>query len=75
MSTISIIQSIIAILLITTIMLQQKGTALGSAFGGGDGGGSGGSYSTKRGLEKKLYRATIVLGVIFIGLSILNLII
>lgn len=71
---IPIIQSIVAILLIAAVMLQQKGTALGSAFGGGDGG-SGGSYSTKRGLEKKLYWATIILGAIFIVLSILNLII
>ncbi|MBU3942986.1 preprotein translocase subunit SecG [Patescibacteria group bacterium] len=71
MSIISIIQSIVAILLITAVMLQQKGTALGSAFGGGDGGG--GSYSTKRGLEKKLYWATVVLGVIFVVLSVLNL--
>lgn len=53
-------------------MLQQKGTALGSAFGGGDSGG-GGSYSTKRGLEKKLYWATVILGIIFIVLSVLNL--
>ncbi len=71
MNTISIGQSIVAILLITAVMLQQKGTALGSAFGGGDSGG--GSYSTKRGLEKKLYWATIVLGVTFIVLSVLNL--
>jgi len=70
MDIISIIQSIVAILLITAIMLQQKGTALGSAFGGGD---SGGSYSTKRGLEKKLYWATVILGIIFIVLSVLNL--
>ena len=53
-------------------MVQQRGTALGSAFGGGDGGGSG--YSTRRGFEKKIYWATIVLGIIFIVLAILNLV-
>lgn len=69
---ITIIQSIVAILLIAAIMLQQRGTALGSAFGGGE---SGGFYSTKRGLEKKLFWATIVLGFIFVILAVTNLII
>jgi len=45
--TILIIQSIVALILIVLILLQEKGTALGSAFGG-----SGESYSTKRGLQK-----------------------
>jgi len=72
MSIISIIQSIVAILLIICVMLQQRGTALGSAFGGGD---SGGSYSNRRGFEKKIYWATIILGIVFISLAVLNLLI
>jgi len=72
MDILSIIQSIVAILLIVLIMLQQRGTALGSAFGGGD---SGGGYSTRRGVQKKMFWATIILGIIFIGLSVANLII
>lgn len=74
MTILSIFQSIIAILLIILIMLQQRGTALGSAFGGGDGGG-GGSYSIRRGLQKKMLWATVILGAIFIALAVLNLII
>jgi len=66
----SIIQAIIAILLIVCVMFQQRGTALGSAFGGSD---SGGSYSNRRGFEKKIYWATIVLGAIFIALAIVDL--
>jgi protein translocase SecG subunit len=46
--------------------LQNRGTGLGSAFGGT----GGGVYLTKRGLEKKLFVATIVLAVIFILLSL-----
>ena len=53
-------------------MLQQRGTALGSAFGGGD---SGGTYSTRRGLQKKLLWATIILGIAFIVLAVVSLII
>ena len=56
-------------------MLQQRGTALGSAFGGGDSGGGGGFYSTRRGIQKKMLWATIVLGTIFVALAVLSLII
>jgi len=68
---ISIIQIIIAALLITFIMLQQRGTALGSSFGGE----GGGFYSTRRGLQKKILWLTIISGVLFIGLALVNLII
>ena len=68
---IQIIQIIIAILLIVFIMLQQRGTALGSAFGGE----GGGFYSTRRGIQKKIFWATIICGALFIGLALLNLII
>ena len=66
-----IAQSIIALLLIVFILIQQRGTALGSAFGG-----EGGSfYSTRRGVQKKIFWATIICGVLFIGLALVNLII
>jgi len=67
-----IAQGIIAILLIIFILTQQRGTALGSAFGGGEGGGF---YSTRRGIQKKIFWATIICGALFIGLALLNLII
>lgn len=60
-------QSAIAIFLVITILLQQRGTALGSAFGGGSG-----FYSTQRGIQKKLFIASIVLAVLFLGLSLVN---
>ena len=71
-----IIQIIVSILLIIFILLQQRGTALGSAFGGGGGGGGGGagSYSSKRGIQQKIFLATIFLGALFIILTLLNLI-
>ena len=76
MDYLSILQIIVAVSIIVLILFQQRGTALGSAFGGGGGGGSGGGfYATRRGLQEKIYYATIVLGVLFIGLSILNLVV
>lgn len=53
-------QILIAILLMTAILLQNRGTGVGGVFGG-----TGGVYLTKRGVEKKLHIATIVLAVIF----------
>lgn len=64
-----IAQIVIAILLIIFILLQQRGTALGSAFGG-----EGGFYATRRGIQKKIFWATVVFGALFIVLALLNLI-
>ncbi|MFZ4632182.1 MAG: preprotein translocase subunit SecG [Patescibacteria group bacterium] len=62
---IKIIQIVVAILLMVAILMQNRGAGLGGVFGG-----SGGVYLTKRGLEKKLFIATIVLAAIFILLSL-----
>ena len=58
-------QIAVAVLLMVAVLLQNRGAGLGGAFGG-----SGGVYLTKRGLEKKLYIATIALALIFILLSL-----
>ncbi len=65
MSWIKVSQLIIAILLILSILLQSQGSGLGSAFGG-----SNSVYLTKRGLEKKLFIATIILAALFLSLSL-----
>ncbi len=61
-------QIIVSSLLIIFILLQQRGSALGSVFGCG-----GGFYSTRRGLQKKIFWLTCVLAVLFLGLAVLNL--
>jgi len=62
-------QIAVGVLLIVFILLQQRGTALGSAFGG-----EGGFYGTRRGIQQKLFWATIVCGALFIVFSLLNLV-
>lgn len=62
-----IAQAIIAVLLTVSILLQNRGSGLGSAFGSDFGG-----YYTKRGFERFLVYATIVLAVVFFGLSAVN---
>ena len=55
------IQVILAILLIGAIVLQQRSAGLGGAFGDS----SQESFYQRRGAELFLFRATIVLGVLF----------
>jgi len=62
-------QLIIAVLLIGSILLQQRGTALGSSFGQ-----ESGFYATRRGIQKKLLWLTVLLAGLFIAAAILNLI-
>jgi preprotein translocase subunit SecG len=63
-------QIITALSLSALILLQAKGTGLGSAFGGG-----GEFYRSKRGVEKIVFIATIVFGVLFLLFSIANLVV
>jgi protein translocase SecG subunit len=68
MKVISIVQIIIAILLIVSILLQNRGAGLSAAFGGEMGG-----YYTKRGLEKFLFYFSIGLSAVFLVLAIVNI--
>lgn len=64
-NTLLIIQIVVAVLIVVSVLLQNRAEGLGSMFGGG-----GEVFRTKRGLEKFLYYGTIVLCMIFIGLSL-----
>ena len=70
MEPLFILQAIVALLLVVSILLQQRGSDMGTGltFGGDFSGG----YYTKRGLEKFLFNASIVLGAVFLVLSIIN---
>ncbi|MFA5047441.1 MAG: preprotein translocase subunit SecG [Patescibacteria group bacterium] len=63
----TIIQLTSAIALAVVVLLQNRGTGLGSAFGG-----DGNVYRTKRGVEKVLFKATIVLAVVFLASSLIK---
>jgi len=60
-NTFVVIQIILSVLLILAILFQAQGQGLGSL-----GGGSSASFKTKRGLEKILFRGTIVLALAFL---------
>jgi len=66
------IQIVLAVLLVTTILLQRTSASLGGAFGGGDNFSS--AYHTRRGLERTLFFATITIAILFVISAILTLI-
>jgi len=65
-----VFQIIISVGLIVLIVLQAKGVGLGRAWGGG-----GEFYKSRRGVEKLIFKVTVVLALLFLTSSILNLII
>lgn len=69
-TVLSILQVVLAILLMGAVLLQQKGVGLGSAFGG-----SSNIYTTKRGVDKFLFRATIAISILFFALAVANLLV
>lgn len=61
-------QLIVSILLILAILIQNRSSGLSSTFGG-----SGSIQVKKRGAEKVIFNATIILAVLFVASSILSL--
>ena len=68
MNLLDIIQIAVSIFLIITILLQQRGGGLSGAFGG-----EGSVYSTRRGIEKSIFIASVILAAFFFVISILRL--
>jgi preprotein translocase subunit SecG len=59
-----------ALLMILFILLQARGASLGAGFGS-----SGELFTTRRGTDKSLFEATIIMAVIFVGSLLVGLII
>lgn len=64
-NVLGIVQVILTILLIGSILLQARGTGLSVTFGG-----EGNLFRTRRGIERGLFFATIVLATLFFGLAL-----
>ncbi|WP_322795415.1 preprotein translocase subunit SecG [Tepidiforma sp.] len=65
----NLFQILVSTLLILVVLLQVKGSGFGAALGGMSGGSV---YRTKRGLERTLFQATIMLVIVFIFVSFLS---
>lgn len=64
------IQIILSVVLVAFILLQQSDAGLGAAFGGGD---SGATFNKKRGLEKIIFIATIIIAILWVLVAVLAL--
>jgi preprotein translocase subunit SecG len=58
-------QIIVSAALMAAILLQNRGTGLSSTFGGDSA-----VYRSRRGIEKTLFRFTIILAVLFVLFSL-----
>ena len=65
-TVVNILQVVVSLLVIAIILVQVKGQGSG-LFGSAEG-----SFRTRRGLELTLFRFTIFLVIVFIGLSIVS---
>jgi preprotein translocase subunit SecG len=61
-------QILVSIALMLSILLQARGAGLSGTFGGDSA-----VYRSRRGIEKRLFQFTIVLGVLFVVFSLANL--
>jgi len=61
-------QILVSIALMLSILLQARGAGLSGTFGGDSA-----VYRSRRGIEKRLFQFTIVLGVLFVIFSLANL--
>ena len=64
-----IAQLVMSVILIFILLLQLRGGGLGSIFGADQA-----EYRSRRGVEKSLFQATIVIAVIFLGISLASMI-
>ncbi len=67
-TTLNIIQIVISVALIVTILFQVKGGGLGGIFGQSES-----VFRTKRGVERWLFVGTIILVIVFVALSMVNM--
>ncbi len=68
-SLFNVLTVVSAVLMILTVLIQQRGQSLGASFGGGDSN----FYRSKRGAEAVIFNATIVLAVIFVLSVVLSI--
>lgn len=67
MDLLLVAQMVIAISVGTAILLQSRGTGLSSTFGG-----ESTAYRSRRGLERTLFRLTVVLIIVFVLVSLVG---
>ena len=67
----SLLQLLIAVAIVTLILLQERSSGASGLLGGGDSTHS--FYQARRGVERLIFRATIILVIVFAVLSVFQL--
>jgi preprotein translocase subunit SecG len=67
MDLLVVAQILIALAVGSSILLQARGTGLSSTFGG-----ESTAYRSRRGLERVLFRLTVVLAIVFVIISLVG---
>lgn len=67
MNLLQVAQIVIAVAVGSSILLQARGTGLSSTFGG-----ESTAYRSRRGLERTLFRLTIVLIAVYVVISLVG---
>jgi protein translocase SecG subunit len=65
------VQILLSILLVAAVLMQQRGSSLGGAFGSDN---FSATFHRRRGSELFLFRATAVIGVLFVLSAIITVI-
>jgi preprotein translocase subunit SecG len=68
-TTLNIAEIIVSAALSAVLLLQAKGSGFGAGLGG-----STSMFRTRRGIEKTLFQMTIVLVILFLGVSLLSVV-
>lgn len=71
-ATLPYAELVLSILLILGIVLQQRGASLGGAFGGDN---FASTFYKRRGAEKFLFNATIIVAILFVVSAVLGFLI
>lgn len=71
-SVLPYIQIVLAVLLTASILLQRTGAQMGGAFGGSDNFSS--AFHTRRGFERTLFIASIIIALLFVVTALLSLV-
>ena len=66
-AVLQVLQIIIATILVVVILMQSRGSGFGGAFGT-----QAAVFRTRRGIERYLFRGTVLLAAVFVAVALLS---
>jgi preprotein translocase subunit SecG len=69
-SVMNVLQIVVSIVLVLVVLIQAKGSGFGTALGS-----TSSVFRTRRGIERTLFQSTIILGIVWVFVSIISVIV